>query len=202
MLKPHVVKSAFAFLLLSAAPVATAQAPVHEAAAPARQWALTASDQGCMAYAGTSAGTTVSISATPAQDALLFVVQNPGWQSLEDGAAYPLSLEFDAMGPWAIEATARSNIDADGPGLIFVVRPGREDGARFMDEFAGASALKVGHDGATLDNVSLVGSGSAMSGMAQCIGQMWTAAVGAPEAEALETEEAPLFPSEEPAVGI
>jgi len=191
MLKPM-----FAFLLLSAAPVAAAQAPVTDAAAPARQWALTAGDDGCMAYAGTPAGTTVSISATQAQGALLFVVQNQQWQSLEDGQRYPLSVEFDEMGAWQIEAVAQRDIDTDGPGLIFVVRPAREDGARFMHEFSEASSLQVGHDGEMLDRVSLIGSQGAMAGMARCVGQMWTAPSEA------APDEAPVFDGEEQPVEI
>jgi hypothetical protein len=196
-----VLKPVFAFLALTAAPVAVAQAPVApdaQAAHPARDWQLAAGDNGCMIHAGSSAGTVLSITASPERDSLLFIVQNPQWNTLSDGGAYPLDIEFDQMGAWQIQATAQAELDQDGPGLIFVVRPGREDGARFMREFAGASSIRVGHDGAVLDNVPLGGSRTAMAGMARCMGEAFTqtgaqaALPGEAPAPAFESDEAPL----------
>ncbi len=199
------MKPLFAFLALSAAPVAVAQAPVApdaSAAHPAREWQLAAGDNGCMIHAGSNAGTVLSITASPQRDSLLFIVQNREWAALSDGENYALDIEFDQMGPWKIDATAQAELDQDGPGLIFIVRPGREDGARFLKEFAGAGSIRVGHDGAMLDSVPLGGSRAAMAGMSRCMGEaVAQAGVTAPES-VIEGEPAPAFESDEAPVGI
>lgn len=199
------MKPLFAFLALTTAPVAVAQAPVApdaQAVQPARDWQLAAGDNGCMIHAGSNAGTVLSITASPQRDTLLFIVQNRGWQTLTDGDNYALDIEFDQMGPWKIDATAQAEMDQDGPGLIFVVRPDREDGARFLKEFAGAGSIRVGHDGAMLDSVPLGGSHTAMAGMARCMGQAYAqTGVMAPDS-AIPGDPAPAFESEEAPVGI
>lgn len=199
------MKPLFAFLALSAAPVAAAQAPVAPdapAVQPAREWQLAAGDNGCMIHAGSDTGTVLSITASPQRDSLLFIVQNRQWQTLADGQNYALDIEFDQMGPWKIDATAQAELDQDGPGLIFMVRPGREDGARFLKEFAGAGSIRVGHDGAMLDSVPLGGSHAAMAGMSRCMGQAYAqTGVASPETM-IEGDPAPAFESAEAPVGI
>lgn len=199
------MKPLCAFLALSAAPVAAAQAPAapgSEAAHPAREWQLAAGDDGCMIHAGSQSGTVLSITASPTRDLLLFIVQNQQWQALADGNDYALDIEFDRMGPWQIQATAQAELDQDGPGLIFVVRPGREDGARFMREFAGAASIRVGHGGQMLDSVPLGGSRNAMAGMARCMGEAFSQAGSSTGPMTLPDEAAPAFNSEEAPVGI
>jgi hypothetical protein len=199
-----VLKPVFAFLALSAAPVAVAQAPVAPGGEghPAREWQLAAGDNGCMVHAGSSSGTVLSITASPARDSLIFIVQNRGWQTLSDGQSYPLDLEFDQMGAWKIDATAQAELDQDGPGLVFVVRPGREDGARFLREFAGAGNLRVGHQGEMLDSMPLGGSRTAMASMARCMGQAISQAGAATGSALPDGEVAPAFESSEVPVGI
>lgn len=167
-------KPLLACLMTAAMPFGTAAAETPAAstpiaAAPARDWQLANSGDGCMVHSASAQGTVLSITAMPEEDALLFVLQNQGWQTLDDGGQYAINLEFDEMGPWEIPAVAQTEIDRDGPGLIFVVRPGREDGARFMTEFAAAHGMQVGHDGAMLDSLALGGSNLAMASMAQCM---------------------------------
>ena len=197
------LKPLFAFLALAAAPVAVAQAPVTpdapDAPAPARDWQLAAADNGCMIHAGSSGGTVLSITASTDRDNLLFIVQNRQWDSLPDGAPYALDIEFDRLGPWQIQAVAQAELDQDGPGLIFVVRPGQEDGQRFMREFAAASIVEVGHGGTTLDSVPLGGSHAAMAGMARCIGEAMSQAGSI---TGLPADDEADFSSEEKPIGI
>ncbi|HWH22365.1 MAG TPA: hypothetical protein VNT25_03610 [Allosphingosinicella sp.] len=171
MLKPIV-----AFLLLTAPTVAATQTT-----APG-QWKLAASDEGCVVHTSSGKGTVVSIAANPAQGALLFVVQNKQLASLEDGEAYPVQVEFDDMGEWEVQAVAQKELDADGPGVMFAVQPSREDGSRFIKEFAAAQGMHIGREGAVMDTLPLSGSKPAMAQMAQCLGKMWSNA-SAPEAE-------------------
>lgn len=167
MLKPLLAS------LLLAAPSAAAISQTAPTT-PAGQWRLASSTEGCMVHAASGHGTVLSIAASPDQEALLFIVQNPRLASLETGGQYPVEVEFDDMGAWEIDAVAQRDLDRDGPGVIFAVRPGKEDGANFIKEFAGASGMHIGRDGVKLDSVPLDGSRPAMAQMAQCMGQMWS----------------------------
>jgi hypothetical protein len=169
-------------LLLATAPAVAATSQNT----PAGRWTLASSTEGCVVHAASGKGTILSIAASPAQDALMFVVQNPELAALEDGAQYPVQVEFDQMGAWQIEATAQHEIDSDGPGIMFAVQPGREDGANFIKEFAAAEGMHIGDAGDRLDSLPLTGSDTAMAGMAECLGQM----LGATGTAA---EEKPLF---------
>ena len=179
MLKPLV-----AFLLLTTPSVAAISQSAETT--PAGQWRLASNSEGCMVHAASGQGTVLSIAASPDQQALLFIVQNPKLAALESGAQYPVEVEFDKMGAWQIDAIAERDLDRDGPGVIFAVRPGKEDGANFIKEFAGASGMHIGREGVKMDSLPLSGSRPAMAQMAQCMGKMWSNASGS------EAEE-PLF---------
>jgi hypothetical protein len=159
------LKSLLALGLLGATP-----------AGAAAQWALADGSEGCMVHSSTTSGTVLSITATPGEDALLFVIQNRQFATLEDGQQYAIDVEFDDLGEWQIEALAQAELDRDGPGVIFAVRPGRTDGKNFISEFAGASGMRIGREGARLDTVSLAGGNGAMSSLARCLGQQWSGA--------------------------
>ncbi|HWH16839.1 MAG TPA: hypothetical protein VNT77_00650 [Allosphingosinicella sp.] len=168
------LKPVFAFLLLATSPIAaTAQNT------SLGQWKLANASDGCMVHATSRKGTVLSISAMPGEDSLLFVVQSRQLSSLRDGERYGIEVEFDDMGEWQIAALAQTSLDSDGPGLIFAVRPGREDGANFLKEFASASGMQIGHDGAALDTLPLSGGTGAMSALATCLSQKWPARSGA-----------------------
>ena len=173
MLKPFV-----AFLLLTAPTVAATSQT-----SPAGQWKLANSSEGCVVHAASEKGTVLSIAATPGEGALLFVVQNKKLSNLEDGTPYPVQVEFDEMGEWEIQAVAQRDLDADGPGVMFAVQPGREDGANFIKEFAGATGMHIGREGVVMDSLPLAGAKPAMAQMAQCLGKMWSNASGGTEAE-------------------
>lgn len=175
MLKPLLAS------LLLAAPAAAAIAQTAPAT-PAGQWQLASGNEGCMVHAASGQGTVLSIAASPDEQALLFIVQNQKLGALEDGSQTPVEVEFDNMGEWQIDAVAQKDLDHDGPGVIFAVRPGQEDGANFIKEFAGASGMHVGREGVKMDTLPLSGSRPAMAQMAQCMGKLWSNASGS-EAE-------------------
>lgn len=184
------LKPVFAFLLLATSPIAaTAQN------ASLGQWKLANASDGCMVHANSGKGTVLSISAMPGEDSLLFVVQNRRLGALTDGQQYGIEVEFDDMGEWQIAALAQTSLDSDGPGLIFAVRPGREDGANFLKEFASARGMQIAHEGAALDTLPLSGGNGAMSALATCLSQKWPAkpgwqGQGGPLEEAEDSEEA------------
>jgi len=191
MLKPFV-----AFLLLSVPSVAvTAQStsqPTSQPASHSVRWTLASGSEGCLVHSASPKGTVLSILANPGQEGLGFLIQNRQWTSLQDGQRYALELEFDDMGEWEIQAVARQNLDEDGPGLLFAIPAGREDGAKFMKEFAAAGGIHVGRDGRVLDSLSLAGAQGAMSQLAQCLGQQLSTQAGATRGS-----EEPAFESED-----
>jgi len=184
-------KPLFAFLLLATPSVgAVSQSPASQNGAPqsipAGQWRLASSSHNCMVHAASGKGTVLSIAASPDEQALLFIVQNTKLGALQDGQQYPVEVEFDQMGEWQIDAVAQRELDQDGPGVIFAVRPGREDGANFIKEFAGASGMHIGRDGVKMDSLPLQGSRPVMAQMAQCLGTLWSNASGTKEEKTFE----------------
>lgn len=156
-------------------------------AIPAGQWRLASGTDNCMVHAASGHGTVLSIAASPDEQALLFIVQNRALGTLEDGGQYPVEVEFDDMGEWKIDAVAQSELDDDGPGVIFAVRPGREDGASFIKEFALASGMHFGRGGVKMDSLPLEGAKPVMAQMAQCLGKMWSNVSASEEDEGFES---------------
>lgn len=154
--------------LLAAAPFA---------AAPAQQarpdgWALAAMPNGCMVQAVSPHGTMLSIWAFAGEEKLGFLLQNRGWE-VEDGKKTPLQVEFSGARPVPVEATARAEIDADGPGLYFTVEPGGADRSDFLAAFTSARGMSIRRDGASVDTLPLAGSRVAMAGLAKCLSDRW-----------------------------
>ncbi len=140
---------------------------------PHGQWTVAGSQEACMIHSASNRGTTMSVTATPGEEAFLFVIQNQSLGSLTDGQPYPIAVEFDNKGPWEIEALAQHELDRDGPGVIFAVRPGRDDGRNFIEEFTSATGMQIGRGGAVLDNFLLANGRAAMTGLATCLGNIW-----------------------------
>jgi hypothetical protein len=167
--------------LLASAPLGAASAQQHTADG----WALAAMANGCMLQAVSPKGTMLSIWAFAGEEKLGFLLQNRGWE-VEDGAKTPLQVEFQGARAWPVEATARANIDADGPGLFFTVEPGGR--ASFLAAFTSAEGMSIRRDGARIETVPLAGSRVAMASLAKCLAERWNEAapvqVEAKEAEA------------------
>ncbi len=160
------LKAFAAFALLAApATISTAQSPTQVA-----QWTLAGGQQGCAVHASSPQGTVVSIVAGAEQSNLMFLVQNRSWR-LQDGQRYQIAVEFDEDGPWQLQAVARTQIDQDGPGLIFAVPAGEERGLKFISEFVGASGMALSREGAGTAAVPLGSGQSAMTALAQCLSQ-------------------------------
>lgn len=164
MLKPLLALS----VLVAPVAAATSQTP-----APAARWTVAGGEQGCAVHASSPQGTVVSILAGPGQDGLLFLIQNPTWSTLKDGGQYDIAVEFDDSGPWQMKAVARTEIDSDGPGLMFSVPPGQKQGSDFITEFVGASGMQIQGDGQRLGSLALGSGRSAMTALAQCMGKVF-----------------------------
>lgn len=166
--------------LLAAAPLGAAPAQPQKT----EGWALAAMQGGCMVQAVSPHGTMLSIWAFAGEEKLGFLLQNRGWE-VEDGKKTPLQVEFSGARRLAVEATARADIDADGPGLYFTVEPGGADRGDFLAAFTSARGMSIRRDGADVDTLPLAGSRGAISSLAKCLADRWNEAAPAP-AEARE----------------
>jgi hypothetical protein len=143
------------------------------------QWALAPMQNGCMVQAVSPQGTMLSIWAFAGEEKLGFLLQNRGWE-VKDGEKTPLQVEFAGARAWPVEATARAHIDADGPGLFFTVEPGAGANS-FLAAFTSARGMSIRRAGASVDTLPLVGSRSAMSGLAHCLADRWNVPVATPK---------------------
>jgi len=164
--------------LLASAPLGAASAQQDKTDG----WALAAMPNGCMLQAVSPKGTMLSIWAFAGEEKLGFLLQNRGWE-VEDGKKTPLQVEFSGARAWPVEATARAEIDADGPGLFFTVEPGGR--ANFLAAFTSAEGMSIRRDGASVETVPLAGSRIAMAGLAKCLAERWNEAAPV-QAEAKE----------------
>jgi len=152
--------------LLAAAPLGGASAQQEKT----EGWALAAMPNGCMVQAVSPRGTMLSIWAFAGEEKLGFLLQNRGWE-VEDGAKTPLQVEFAGARAVPVEATARANIDADGPGLYFTVEPGGR--GNFLAAFTSAEGMSIRREGARVDTLPLAGSRGAMGDLAKCLAERW-----------------------------
>lgn len=163
------LKPLLACVALAALPVAAVSQPPANPA----EWRVAGGAGGCIAHRSFAQGTVVSVMAGPGQESLLFIIQNRGWSSLEDGTRHDIAVQLDGSNSFEFDAVAKTELDSDGPGLIFTVQPGDNEGARFLAAFAGASGMNVGQDGRALASLPLRGGSTAMTGLAQCMARMW-----------------------------
>jgi hypothetical protein len=166
-----------AFLL--AAPAGPALAQADETGG----WAVGAMPNGCMVQATSPQGTMLSVWGITGDDKLGFLLQNHEWQTLRDGGSYELKLDFLGVSSLPVQATARRNIDSDGPGFFFNLEPGGAGGRGFLDAFSTAQGMRISEQGKSFDTLPLAGSEGAMAALAQCLAERWSeaAAVEAPE---------------------
>ena len=143
-------------------------------------WAVAQMPNGCMVEAVSPQGTMLSIWGFAGQPRLAFLLQNKGWSALQDGRSYKLSLDFVGT-PTAmpVDATARQNIDSDGPGFLFTVQPGGDGAKSFLTAFTSAEGMKISQDGQSVDTLPLAGSRGAMGVLAKCLAEKWHSAAAA-----------------------
>ncbi len=165
MLKPLLACVALAALPAAALSQQPAQA--------AGEWKVSGSPSGCIAHTTLPQGTVVSVLAGAGQESLLFLIQNRGWSSLEDGSRHELAVQLDGQSDFKFDAVAKTELDSDGPGMMFAVPPGEADGARFLAEFSKASGMAVAEEGRSITNVRLTGGATAMTALAQCMAKLW-----------------------------
>ena len=156
-------------VFLLAAPTGAALGQAEQAG----DWNLAQMTNGCMVQAVSPKGTMLSIWGFAGDDKLGFLLQNRGWESLRDGASYDLSIDFDGAA-LPVKATARSEIDSDGPGLYFTLEPGATNGKGFLDGFSTAKGMRISEEGRNFDTLSLAGSRGAMSALARCLAERWS----------------------------
>jgi len=173
------VKPLFAFLALAVLPSAALS---QQASAPA-EWTVSGSASGCIVHTTLPQGSVVSVLAGTGQESLLFLIQNRSWESLQDGSRHELAVQLDGGSKFEFDAVAKTELDSDGPGLMFAVTPGDADGARFIAEFAKAGGMAVGEGGRAIASVRLTGGASAMTQLAQCMSQLWGAGATAQQAK-------------------
>ena len=173
-------------LLLAAAPaaVAIAQTPATG------DWTLAEMPGGCMVYSNSGRGTVVSVWGFTGQEKLGFLIQNRSWESLREGQRYKLKVGFDSKEALPVEATGRTDIDDDGPGLFFTVTPGgNSEGSRFVNAFTSAKGMEISSDG-VVESVPLLDSRRAMTSLAGCLSEQWKSA--APGDDPGEPDKAPV----------
>jgi hypothetical protein len=132
-----------------------------------------------MVQAVSPQGTMLSIWAFAGEEKLGFLLQNRGWE-VEDGKKTALQVEFSGARRLAVEATARAEIDSDGPGLYFTVEPGASDRGNFLAAFTSAQGMSIRRDGADVDTLPLAGSRGAIADLAKCLADRWNEAGPAP----------------------
>ncbi|HEX8527698.1 hypothetical protein [Allosphingosinicella sp.] len=154
---------------------AAAAAPASAAPENLQGWTLANSANGCLVHTSERVGTVLSVFALPGQEGIGFILQNRKWGSLRDGTVYPLTIRFDEGADWPVPAMARTEIDEDGPGLFFAIRPGsEEDGRDFIADFADARGMQIANDGAVVDTLRLTNSRAATAALAQCLSRLWS----------------------------
>jgi hypothetical protein len=162
------------FGYLIALSLAASASPASEAtlipAQAAPGWNVAANPQVCAVHTAFRSGTVLSVFALQGQTGIAFLVQNPDWDSLRDGAVYSLSIRFDDGEAYPVEAVARRNIDDDGPGLLFAIKPG-DDG--FMDRFASARGMRITSGEVRVDTLALSGNHGATVALVQCLSRLW-----------------------------
>jgi hypothetical protein len=173
-----------AFLLALPAGVASAQVDATG------EWAVGALPNGCMVQATSPQGTMLSVWGIAGDDKLGFLLQNREWQTLRDGGSYELKLDFLGVSSLPVQATARRNIDSDGPGFFFNLEPGGASGRGFLDAFSTAQGMRISEQGKSFDTLPLAGSKGAMAALAQCLAERWSEAVPIEAAE--EADSAPV----------
>ena len=156
--------------LLLAAPSAAAMGQGQDMG----EWGIAQMPNGCMVEAVSPQGTMLSIWGFSGQPKLAFLLQNKGWNALQDRRSYKLSLDFVGT-PTAVpvDATARQHIDSDGPGFLFTVQPGGDGAKSFLSAFTSAEGMRISQDGRSFDTMPLAGSRGAMGALAQCLAEKW-----------------------------
>jgi hypothetical protein len=170
--------------LLAAVPAAAA----HSQDEGQDGWALATMPNGCMVQAVSPHGTMLSIWGFAGEEKLGFLLQNRGWE-VRDGEKTPLQVEFPGARSWPVEATARANIDSDGPGFFFTVEPGVPASNAFLAAFASSQGMSIRQGGTSVDTLPIGGSRVAISSLARCIADRWNA--GPPPGEPKEAEPEP-----------
>lgn len=167
-MEASMIATAIALSLLQSAAV-----PVPEETRARQGWSMESNAEACLVHATDPGGTVLSMIATPEQDGIGFLLQNQRWTSLEEGAVYALGIRFGNGREWPVRAVARLDIDGDGPGLFFAMRPGEIGRGRdFVAEFAAAGGMHIANGGRRVESLAFEESHAAVVALAQCLGSL------------------------------
>ena len=160
--------------------------PAAARAEPPPGWALGELPNACMLQSVSPQGTMLSIWGFAGQARFGVLLQNRGWSALRDGERHTLSLKLAGQRAWPVQATARTPIDADGPGFFFTLAPGDPDDDAFLESFSNAEEMHIARDGHSVATLPLPAPSAAMSALARCLAERWDAAVPLQKAGAVE----------------
>jgi hypothetical protein len=177
-------------LMLSTLLAAPAAAIAQSAAPRVAGWGVAEAPGSCMLHGASSQGTVISIWGFAGQDKLGFLIQNREWEQLREGQSVALELGFGGDRHWPVQATAKRNLDSDGPGFFFTFAPAGSEGGSILDSIASGKGMKISRDGAAVDHVALDGSREAVAGLARCIAALWSTPGAAAAGEELDKQDA------------
>ena len=145
-------------------------APV-EGEPPPEGWRLNQSAESCVLFTHVESGTTLGLVGDDDPSSLTFLLQNPAWRSLKRDTGYQVLIEFDNNGEWPVSAVGATDIDRDGPGLVFTRSTATTgDGDNFLIEFARASTMRVRlRSGVRVDSLRLRGADKATLALLGCM---------------------------------
>jgi hypothetical protein len=187
------------FSLLAASAAASAQNPLANPSADpsanrdSSPWGLARAPGSCMLHASSPQGTVVSIWGFAGEPRIGFLIQNKEW-AIRDGERYDLKVDFLGVRAWPVQATARGDLDSDGPGFFFTVEPGASSGG-FLDALASAKGMAISRNGAAMDSLPLAGSREAVSALARCMADLWASAADSAELEKQPAPPPPVVPT-------
>jgi len=161
-------------LLLASCLLAAPVAAASTSAAVPNEWGIARAPGSCMLHATSAGGTLLSIWSFSGQEKIGVLLQNRQWDTLREGQNVQLEVGFGGGRAWPVEATARREIDSDGPGLLFTIRPSEiRDGTGFLDALVDSKGMEISRDGAATDSLKLAGSREAIAALARCTAELW-----------------------------
>jgi len=119
-------------------------------------------DNGCFLYAAFQRNTVFRVGVDRSSRGKYYIIfGNPAWKSLRVGQEYELQFQFDRNSPWNVPSKA---IDMNGGILL---RAQFTD-VNFWIEFSKASSLDISRDGKAVTSLSMSGTRSAFTELANC----------------------------------
>jgi hypothetical protein len=159
MARHLIAATAIAALLASPAFAAPPAAPVW---AQAEKYEIRVDEHRCFFTTVTQVSKTVVRLGFIEAGELYFALANAGWQSLRDGATYPVSVTFDNKPPYTAEAFG---VQLPGTSTVFLTL---RVGADFTADFMLSKQMNVSYRGQSLLRANLGGTYAAGQELLRC----------------------------------